>query len=216
MSGLHSDVDEVKCYWLIECMAPKFRKVVENLVESSECQLVPVLSKMNTLFPQLENDLSIRLLLDKIPLLPYQPEPSVVAQMFFDIEERLAELTDNAMSDQEKLILLIKKVHPRTYQEMRQDRFYKDKMSTFFLLKESLLSKTMEDWTEKSLSVHKKQLMNPLDTQGKPGGAPKQPFLKSNVPTPPLARQVEPKVVEKGKERAEMQKIRRVCLPSSQ
>ena len=109
MSGLNNDVDEVKCYWLIECMAPKFKKVVENLVEASDFKLVPVLTKMNVLFPHLENDLSIRLLLDKIPPLNFQPEPSVVAQMFFDMEELMVELTDNAMSDQEKLILFIKK-----------------------------------------------------------------------------------------------------------
>ena len=187
MSGLHNETDEVKCYWLIECMAPKFRRVVENLAETCDFQLVSVLSKMNVLFPHLENDLSIRLLLDKIPPLIFQPEPSTVAQMFFEIEELLVELTENAMSDQEKLILLIKKIHPRTYNEMRQDRFFKNKMASFSDLKNALLDKVMEDWTEKSLNVHKKQLLNPLEGQNKPAGQVKQPFSRS-APTPPPVR----------------------------
>lgn len=58
-------------------------------------------------------------------------------------------------------------------------------MATFSDLKSSLLAKVMEDWTEKSLNVHKKQLLNPIESQGK--GQVRQPFPR-NAPTPPSGK----------------------------
>ena len=60
-------------------------------------------------------------------------------------------MTNGAMSDQEKYILLSKKLHPKTFAEMRADRHFKRRNETFEDLKTALLEKAEEDWLEKNL-----------------------------------------------------------------
>ena len=67
LSGAKGSSDEIKLLWLIECATPKVRKLVEKIVEEHPDNLVIVLTILETLFPKLENDLSLRIALEKIP-----------------------------------------------------------------------------------------------------------------------------------------------------
>ena len=108
-----------------------------------------VLQEMAKLFPKLENDLTLRAKLENVSPLPYSPEPPVVSQLFIDLEELFSRMSPLAMSEQEKLIVLMKKVHPRTFAELRQDRFFKRRCETFLELKQCIFEKAEEDWQEK-------------------------------------------------------------------
>ncbi len=115
LCGLVQAPDQAKLDWLVEACTPKVQKLVEKVVEDSNNNLHHVLLKLEELFPRLENDITIRGNLEKIPQLPANPEPSQVAQLFIDFEENLSRLSKDAMSEQEKLIFLVKKLHPKTF-----------------------------------------------------------------------------------------------------
>ena len=139
LSGVCDSRDKFKLDWLIEACSPKVRKLVEKLVDESPDELLDVLQKMETLFPKLENDITLRSNLEKIPQLPQSPEPSSVAQLFVEFEEILARLTPNALSEQEKFLMLVKKLHPKSFAELRADRYYKQRTQEVSHLKAAII-----------------------------------------------------------------------------
>ena len=72
-------------------------------------------------------------------------------------------MSPGALGDQEKLLLLAKKIHPKTFQELRLDRFYKRRTESFQELKSALLEKSQEDWIERQLFHQKKQSLTVLN-----------------------------------------------------
>ena len=125
----------------------------------------------------MENDLTLRAKLDKIPQLSATPEPSDIAKLILEVEETMAKLSTEAMSPQEKLLLLVRKLHPKTFGELRADCHYKHRVTDYESLKEALLEKSLEDWLEKHLFMQKKQLLQPMvETPNQPG-QPSQPTI---------------------------------------
>ncbi len=98
-----------------------------------------------------------------------------MAQLFVEFEDIFARLSSGAMSDQDKFLFLVKKLHPKTFGELRQDRFYKHRTEDYQSLKEALLEKSKEDWLEKHLFNQKKQIFQPLvqksDEHNPPGNS---------------------------------------------
>ena len=163
LSGLQAETDQSKCDWLIEACVPKVRKLVETVVDQHDCDLICVLKSLSNLYPKLENDLTLRARLEKITPLPANPDPELVAQLTLEIQEVFVRLSPTAMSDQDKLLILVKKINSKTWSELRSDRYYKQRTSTFLELKDALLEKSQEDWLERNLAQQKKQTLNPLD-----------------------------------------------------
>ena len=152
---------KIKTNWLIDSCTLKVKKFVEKLVDKSPEDLLSVLQKIEMLFPKLENDITLRSLLEKAPRLPAKPDPAAVAQLFVEFEEILARLSPEAMSDQENFLLLLKKLHPSTFQELRADRHYKHRTQDFLQLKQALIEKVNEDWLERQLFSQKRQFLQP-------------------------------------------------------
>ena len=75
------------------------------------------------------------------------------------------------MSDQEKFILLCKKLHPKFYSDMRNDRHYKRRTETFEELKLAVLEKTEEDWLERQLFQPKRENVHALQEQVTPNSS---------------------------------------------
>ena len=163
LSGLQAETDQSKCDWLIEACVPKVRKLVETVADQHDCDLIRVLKSLSNLYPKLENDLTLRARLEKITPLPANPDPELVAQLTLEIQEVFVRLSPTAMSDQDKLLILVKKINSKTWSELRSDRYYKQRTSTFLELKDALLEKSQEDWLERNLAQQKKQTLNPLD-----------------------------------------------------
>ena len=83
----------------------------------------------------------------------------------------MGRMSKTAMSDQKKFILLTRKIRPKTYAEMRADRFFKRRTETFIDLKNALMEKSEEDWQEKHLVQLKKETIHALQNED-PGGKP--------------------------------------------
>jgi hypothetical protein len=149
LTGLQNEPPQTKLDWLIEACQGKTKPIVKKLIKETNWDLEVVLQGMSKLFPKLENDLTLRNKLDKIPALQYNCEPHQVAQLFLELEELLNKMSTGSMSDQEKFILLTRKLHPKTFAEMRADRFFKRRTETFEDMKEALMEKAEEDWQEK-------------------------------------------------------------------
>ena len=84
----------------MEFAAPKVKPIVKKLARDHD-SLVDVLQAMSKLFPKMENDLTLRAKIDKVPLLQFAPEPAQVAQLFLDLEEIFGKMTEGALSEQE-------------------------------------------------------------------------------------------------------------------
>ena len=187
LSGAQGANDKFKCDWLIESCTPKIKRLVEKVDDEKAYDLVAVLTTLETLFPKLENDMTVRANLDKIAQLPQTPEPSTVAQLILEMEELFSRLSDHAMSDQEKFLLLMKKLHPKTFSELRQDRYYKLRTEDYKSLKCALIEKFNEDWMERHILQQKKQSLQPLAEPGTiPTGTPT--ILQGSRPDPPSKR----------------------------
>jgi hypothetical protein len=165
LSGGNTMSEKLKLDWLIESITPKVKRLIEKLVEESDSRLEKVLRQMEALFPKIENDLTIRSAIEKIPQLPQNPDPAQVANLLLELESLFGKLSENAMSDQEKFLTLLKKLHPRTYGEIRADRFYKRRSETFSDLKATLVEKVGEDWVEKNL-LKRENFLRPLMEKG--------------------------------------------------
>ena len=177
LSGVQHENEQTKLDWLLESCSHKIKPVVKKLIKEHN-DLGEVLHRMSKLFPKLENDLSLRQKLDKISPLPHSPEPSQVAQLYVDLEELLGKMTLGSMSDQEKFILLSRKLHPKTFAEMRSDRHFKRRTESFEDLKSALLEKAEEDWLERNLLQLKRENVHTLqDGQS-------QPAQKTQTQTP--------------------------------
>jgi len=89
---------QVQLDWLIQACAPKVKRLVEKIVEEKH-SLIEVLHQLEELFPKLENDISLRSQIDKMLPLPANPDPSLIAQMFAEIEEIFARMSPNSLTD---------------------------------------------------------------------------------------------------------------------
>ena len=164
MTNVISEPQDTKIDWLLEACSIKVRPMVKKLMSEST-SLSEILQHMSKLFPKLDNDLTLRSKLDKIQPLVQNAEPSQVAQLFLEMEELMNKMSKGAMSDQEKFILLTKKIHPRTYTEMRSDRFFKRRTETYSDLKSALLEKVEEDWQERHLVQLRKEHVHALQDE---------------------------------------------------
>jgi hypothetical protein len=113
---------------------------------------------MESLFPKLKNDISLRANLEKLSQLPQSPEPALVAQLFVEMEELFSRMSAGSMSDQEKFIMLIKKLHPKTFSELRSDRYYKHRSEDYKSLKTALLEKVMKTGLKEICSPRKSKI----------------------------------------------------------
>ena len=164
MTNVQSESQSTKLDWLLESCNLKTRPIVKKLIQEST-SFEEALLGMAKLFPKLENDLTLRTKLDKIQSLPQISEPAMVAKPFLEMEELMGKMSKVSMSDQEKFILLTKKIHPKTFQEMRSDRFFKRRTETYQDLKSALLEKVEEDWQERHLVQLKKETVHAIQEE---------------------------------------------------
>ena len=152
LSGVESCPESFQLDWLIECAAPKIRRIVEKVVdEQVEPKLDSVLHTLAQLFPKMENDLSLRESLEKLPSLSSSPEPAQVKRLLVEFEEITARMSKGALGDQERYLYLSRKIHPKFFAELRADRHYKRRTETYADLKVAVLEKSQEDWFERQL-----------------------------------------------------------------
>ena len=106
-------------------MAASIRKsaIIVEILADDATSLIEALDRMATVFPKIENDLSVRQQLEKLTFLQYAPEPQMAASFCIIFEELLSHLSNGAMSDQDKFLLLGRKFHFRTCAEIHAVRY---------------------------------------------------------------------------------------------
>ena len=173
LSGVQSCPESYQLDWLIQCATPKLKRIVERVVEEQP-KLESVLLALSQLFPKLENDLTLRESLEKLSPLPASPDPSQVKRLLVEFEEVTAKMSPGALGEQEKYLLLSRKVSPKMFQELRQDRHYKRRTESYDELKACLLEKAQEDWFERHLQKKVSQAVHTLQEtpQASPQVAP--------------------------------------------
>jgi len=97
--------------WLIESCNPKTRKVVSDLAKTHIGDLKKILLEMSKLYPQIENDITIRTKIDNLPVLPASPEPQQIAHLLLELENLFAQMSPAAITDQDKFLILIKRLN---------------------------------------------------------------------------------------------------------
>ena len=83
-----------------------------------------------------------------LPQLPYRPKPHQFTAYLIDYDNLLTRLKRAPMSDEDKLLILIEKVHPKTYFEIRQNPIFRNRSETYIGFREVLTEKVKEDWVE--------------------------------------------------------------------
>ena len=156
LTGLDHGTDQQKKDWLVSMVTGKASKIVESLCEKESLTFTDIMEKISALFPKLDSDLTIRAEIEKIPSLGYQPDPAQVEVLFLELEEAFSRLTPGAMSSQDMFLVLLKKIHPKTFSEMRADRYFRGKTEEYLSLKATLSEKVKEDWSDKHLVQGKK------------------------------------------------------------
>ena len=126
---------------------------MENLCD--KFSFVEVLGKMQSIWPKLESDLTVRTQLEKLAPLHYLPDASAVVLLFQKMEDLFSRVSDGAMSEQDKLILLISKIHDKTFKEMRSERVFRSKTEDYEELKVALQEKATEEWADKNIQLSK-------------------------------------------------------------
>ena len=112
----------------------------------------------------LENDLTIRAQLEKVPQMGANPDPADVGKLFLDLDELFSKLNDKSMSDQDKFVTLLGKLHPKFYGEIRSDKNWKRRAEDYAGLRSVVMEKAQEDWLERMLLQSKsgaKQSLKP-------------------------------------------------------
>ena len=164
LSGLQQMSDQVKTDWLIQACDPQVYKIVVNTVKESQGDLEASLTKLGEIFPTLENDLTLRKKIEALPPLPYGPEPPQVVTFLLEFENLAHKLTANAWTDQDKLLALISKIHPKTFQEIRANPILRPKTDTYADMKHTLQEKVKEDWVDKKMTNPKTLQVLAVDT----------------------------------------------------
>ena len=150
VTGLREAPDNLKCEWLIQTTEAKLRKTVQEIASQSQQHFSTTLERLCDIFPDLENDLTIRQKVEKLASLSSQPMPSEILQLLFQMEEQFGKLTENAMSDQEKFLVLSKKIHHVHFSKLREDRHFRDQMDTYDSLKKVFLDQASEHMVKKN------------------------------------------------------------------
>ena len=151
LSNMLGESDEVKCDWLIQAAEPSTYGMFSTVCKTSHKNLNLALKKLSQIYPSHENDLTVRKSLSSMQQLPYQPSPQLLAEFFLKFDDLMSKLSVEAMSNQEKLLLVTGKIHPKTLSEMRSNNIFRRRTEKFPEICEALREKVHDDWTDRTL-----------------------------------------------------------------
>jgi len=190
LSGMQDAPEQLKLDWLVQSAEPNVYPLVLNTVK--ECKdLETTMAKLGTIFPTLENDVTLRKRIEALPTMSYAMEPHQVTTFFLEFETLTGKLSPEAWTDQDRLLSLISKLHTKTFQELRANPSYRPLTDNYADLKGALLKKVQEDWADRKLGLlggnkeHKSFSVLTTDTPM----AVDPPQSNRGIPEPPRQRQ---------------------------
>ena len=150
LTGLLEAAALTKKDWFLHCCAPKLKRIVESVAETND-SFESFLNGIQKLFPKVENTVSLRQQLQKVCKLANDPSPAEVEQMLLEFDSLVAKFPNGSLSEEEKLLLLVTKVHPVSWKEIRSERNWRARCDRYSDLKELLREKARDDMVEKFL-----------------------------------------------------------------
>ena len=150
LTGMMEGEDQIKIDWFIQGCHLKIKKLVQKVADEHKT-FASFLDKLETLFPKIENDISIREKLKKVQSLAREPLPTEVETLILDLETLFSKLTPNALGEQEKLLLLMEKLHPSMVSELRKRKEDRANFDSYETLVAFLRERTLEDHLERFL-----------------------------------------------------------------
>lgn len=150
LTGLLQANSVVQVDWVVNCCAPKIRRIAETLA-ARVTTADALLRELSSVFPQVENTISLRVALQKVPVLSKEPTPSEIEHLILDLEVLFSKFPMNCLSNDEKVLTLVSKLHPNTWKEMRSDKEIRSKCNDYENLKSALREKMRDDLAERFL-----------------------------------------------------------------
>ena len=109
----------VKCDLLLQCCKTKYlEKQVKQIVTKS-ATFADVLVALERQYPTYETDLSLRVEIQNLPMLPNNPKPGRVSKLLADLDHRAERLTPGSYSSDNLLFWLVAKLPRERWDECR-------------------------------------------------------------------------------------------------
>ena len=84
-------------------------------------------------------------------MLGRESTPQEVESLLIEMEELFSRMTPGALGLQESLLILVSKIHPMTWKEIRAERLNRRKCDSYESLKDLLREKAKDDHLERYL-----------------------------------------------------------------
>jgi len=130
-SGMHDAPEQLKLDWFLQTAEPNVNTLVLNAVKENN-DLETTLAKLDTIFPTLGI------------------EPHQGTGFLLDFETLMRKMSPEAWTDQDKILSLISKLHPKTFQELSSNPSFRPPADSYSDLKAALHRKVQEDWATES------------------------------------------------------------------
>jgi hypothetical protein len=181
MCGLTSASDLIKRDWAISAASDKHRGLWEKVNDqaSSFEDLMATLQKLN---PSVQNDFSLKVKLQQLPSLSSGFTPSNVEELILEFHFLSSRMSPGSLGVQEKTLLLISKIPPVVFKEMRSDRFLRPLTESFDSLCQLLRAKAQDEVLEKHVYEQQRSFASKPRTEKLHYGESAEAMLLNEVP----------------------------------
>ena len=130
LSWIDDEPDEVKRSWFVSAMGDRVLPIVEAILERTSFY-EELIEQVGAVYPVLVNDFTLRNDLDKIPVLKPPCTMESLEGLLVETEGVWCLMTPDSLSDQERIVCIVKKLPSPTWQAMREHPVWKYKITTW-------------------------------------------------------------------------------------
>ena len=109
----------VKCDLLLQCCRTKYLEKQVRQIVTNSATFADVLVALERQYPTYETDLSIRVEIQNLPVLPNNPKPGRVSELLADLDHWAGRLTPGSYSSDDLLFWLVAKLPRELWDECR-------------------------------------------------------------------------------------------------
>ena len=109
----------VKCDLLLQCCKTKYLEKQVRQIVTKSATFADVLVALERQYPTFETDSSIRAEIQNLPMLPNNPKPGRVSELFTDLDHLAGRLTPGSYSSDDLLFWLVAKLPQELWDECR-------------------------------------------------------------------------------------------------
>ena len=154
MTGQTRASGRVKCNLLLQCCKTKYpEKHVKQIVTKS-ATFADVLVALERQYPTYETDLSIRGEMQKLALLPNNPKPARISELFADLDHCVGRLTPSSYGSDELLFWLVATLQRELWDECRATAERKGRAHNYEDLSVLLLELALEKESDQHLNAY--------------------------------------------------------------